>query len=105
MVFPGFPRIKLWPESIEILNNELESFPIHSESQKRSCKVNNFFDHVLPLKQIYIIENNEETFLESISKQEALIELLRNSYCANIFQNSEQATNLGEYAKIVKKVS
>lgn len=103
-VFPGLPRIKLWPESLETLNNELESFPIHSESRKRSYRVNNFFDHILPLKQIYIIENSEKTFLESISKQEALIELLRNSYCANIFQNSEQATNLGEYAKIVKNV-
>lgn len=104
-VFPGLPRIKLWPASLEIMNNELESFPIHSESRKRSCRVDNFFDHVLPLKHIYIIENNKKTFLETISKQEALIELLRNSYCANIFQNSDQTTNLGDYAKLVNTVS
>jgi hypothetical protein len=105
MVFPGFPRIKLWPESKKMLNEKLESFPIHSESRKRSCKVNNFHDQIIPLKQVYVIENNDETYLETMSPQEALIELIRNSYCANIFQNSEQATNLGEYAKIVKNVN
>lgn len=105
LVFPGFPRIKLWPESKKMLDEKLESFPIHSESSKRSCKVNNFFNHALPLKQVYVIKDNDETYLEPISPQETLIELIRNSYCANIFQNSEQATNLGEYAKIVKNVN
>lgn len=104
-VFPGLPRIKLWPESLEIMNNEVKCFPIHSESQKRSCRVKNFFNRTLPLKHIYIIENNEKTVLEPLSKQESLIELIRNSYCANIFQNSDQASNLGDYAKIVKNVS
>ncbi|MDP1552636.1 MAG: hypothetical protein Q8M06_06455, partial [Methanobacteriaceae archaeon] len=40
-----------------------------------------------------------------ISPQEALIELIKNSYAANIFQNSYQKASLGEYAKMVKNVS
>lgn len=102
LVFPGFPRIKLWPES---MNENMISFPIHSESRKRSCAVPNFPDQLVELKHVYVIENGEKTTLEPLSPQEALIELIRNSYCANIFQNSDQATNLGEYAKIVKQVS
>jgi len=102
LVFPGFPRIKLWPES---MGENLESFPIHSELRKRSCVVNNFHDQLIKLKHVYVIENSEKTTLKPLSPQEALIELIRNSYCANIFQDSDQAANLGEYAKIVKTVS
>ncbi|MDP2836328.1 MAG: hypothetical protein Q8N97_05045 [Methanobacteriaceae archaeon] len=105
VVYPGLPRIKLWPESMEISRKDMESFPIHPESRKRSCLVDNFCNRVTSLKHIYVIGNGEKTFLEDLKPQDALIELIRNSYCANIFQNSDQATNLEEYAKIVKNVS
>ncbi|MDO8870306.1 MAG: hypothetical protein Q7V10_06090 [Methanobacteriaceae archaeon] len=105
VVFPGLPRIKLWPESMEIFDKSMESFPIHPESRKRSFLVDDFCNQVVSLKHIYVIENKEKTYLEELKPQEALIELIRNSYCANIFQNSDQATNLEEYAKIVKNVS
>ncbi|MDP3484607.1 MAG: hypothetical protein Q8S06_03755 [Methanobacteriaceae archaeon] len=105
LVFPGLPRIKLWPESIEIFDKSMKSFPIHPESRKRSYLVDDFCKQVVSLKHIYVIENKETTYLEELKPQEALIELIRNSYCANIFQNSDQATNLEEYGKIVKNVS
>ncbi len=105
LVYPGLPRIKLWPESMEIFDKTMESFPIHSESRKRSYFVDDFCNRVHPLKHVYVIENNEKTYLEKLTSQDTLIELIRNSYCANIFQNSDQATNLREYGKIVKNVS
>ncbi|MDP3034261.1 MAG: hypothetical protein Q8M97_04020 [Methanobacteriaceae archaeon] len=105
VVFPGLPRIKLWPESMEIFDKSIESFPIHPESRKRSYLVDDFCNQVVSLKHIYVIENKEKTYLEELKPQEALIELIKNSYCANIFQNSDQATNLEEYGKIVKNVS
>ena len=105
VVYPGLPRIKLWPESLEIFDKSIESFPIHPESRKRSYLVDDFSNRVHNLKHIYVIENKEKTYLEELRSQEALIELIRNSYCANIFQNSDQATNLEEYGKIVKNVS
>lgn len=105
VVYPGLPRIKLWPESLEISRKNMKSFPIHPESRKRSCFVDDFHNRDIYLKHIYVIENRANTFLEELEPQAALIELIRNSYCANIFQNSDQATNLREYAKIVKNVS
>jgi hypothetical protein len=105
VVHPGSPRIKLWPESLEISKKNMRSFPIHPESRKRSCFVDNFYNRDIYLKQVYVIENSVKTFLEELKPQDALLELIRNSYCANIFQNSDQATNLKEYAKIVKNVS
>jgi hypothetical protein len=105
VVYPGLPRIKLWPESLELSRKNMRSFPIHPESRKRSCFVDNFYNRDIYLKHIYVIKNSEKTFLEELKPQDALLELIRNSYCANIFQNSDQATNLKEYAKIVKNVS
>ncbi|MDZ4171629.1 MAG: hypothetical protein U1C19_05640 [Methanobacteriaceae archaeon] len=105
LVYPGIPRIKLWPESLDLWDEDVESFLIHSESRKRSCDVNNFHNELIPLKHVYVIENSEKTYLGRFSPHEALIELIRNSYSANIFQNSYQKTSLGEYAKIVKNVS
>jgi hypothetical protein len=105
LVYPGIPRIKLWPESLELWCEDVESFLIHSESRKRSCHVDNFHNEIVPLKHIYVIENSEKTYLGPISPQEELIELIKNSYAANIFQNSYQKASLGEYAKMVKNVS
>ncbi len=105
VVYQGLPRIKLWPESMEIFDKSMESFPIHPESRKRSYFVDDFCNQVVSLKHIYVIENKDKTYLEELKPQEALIELIRNSYCANIFQNSDQATNLEAYGKIVKNVS
>jgi hypothetical protein len=105
LVYPGIPRIKLWPESFELWGENVESFLIHSESRKMSCHVDNFHNEIVPLKHIYVIENSEKTYLGPISPHEALIELIKNSYSANIFQNSYQKASLGEYAKMVKNVS
>lgn len=105
VVFPGFPRIKLWPETIELFHDDLEIFPrIHSESEKRSCFTHEFSANNLPLKRIYIIEKDEKMSVEYLRPQESLIELIRNSYCANIFQDSEQSINLVQYADIANKV-
>lgn len=105
IVFPGFPRIKLWPEAAEQFYDDLEAFPrIHSESEKRSCFIGDFAADPLPLKRIYVIEKNEKMGVEMLKPQESVIELLRNSYCANIFQNEEQSSNLAQYADLAKKV-
>lgn len=104
-VFPGFPRIKLWSETIQLFEKDVEKYPlINSKSDKRSYFVNNFSKNIMPLKRVYIIENDEKTSLEPINPHNALIELLRNSYSANIFQKTDQATNLGNYGQIVKNV-
>lgn len=105
VVFPGFPRIKLWPESIKLFFNDLDVFPkIHSESEKRSCFISDFSMNNLPLKNIYIIEEDERIKVEALRPQDALIELIRNSYCLNIFEDFEQSSNLIHYANIVKNV-
>ena len=104
-VFSSFPRIKLWPESIELFLGNSDQFPrVHSESEKRSCHINNFKSVKLPLKWIYIIERDKKLVINNLSPKESLIELIRNSYCANIFKDTDEFSNLSQYANIVKHV-
>ncbi len=105
LVYPGIPRIKLWPETRDLWDKELECFPIHSQSTKMSCVVDNFHDEAMPLKDIYVIERGECTHIQDIPPQEGLIELIRNSYCANIFSTSYQKESLADYGKLMKKIS
>ena len=105
MVFSSFPRIKLWPESIELFLGNSNQFPkIHSESEKRSCHITNFKSTKLPLKWIYIIERDKKLVINNLSPKESLIELIRNSYCANIFEDTDKFSNLSQYANLVKDV-
>ncbi len=105
VVYPGIPRIKLWPETLELWDNKLQCFHLHSQSTKRSCVVENFHDEPTHLKHIYVIERGEKTEIKDISPQERLIELIRNSYCANIFSDSYQKESLADYGKLLKKIS
>ncbi len=105
VVYPGIPRIKLWPETRDLWDNKLECFPIHTQSTKRSCVVENFPGKSVPLKHIYVIERGEKTEITDISPQEGLIELIRNSYCANIFSDTYQKESLADYGKLLKKIS
>ncbi|MBU4535942.1 MAG: hypothetical protein KKF16_09050 [Euryarchaeota archaeon] len=105
LVYPGIPRIKLWPEARKLWGEKLDCFPIHSQSTKMSCVVENFHEKSIPLKHIYVIERSKSTHVEDISPQEGLIELIRNSYCANIFSPYYQKKSLNDYSKLVKKIS
>ncbi len=105
LVYPGIPRIKLWPETMDLWDEKLECFPIHTQSTKKSCAVDNFHEKPIPLKHIYVIERGETTHIEDIPPQEGLIELIRNSYCANIFSDTYQKKSLADYGKLVKKIS
>lgn len=105
VVYPGIPRIKLWPETIKLWDGPIVCFPIHSPSTKRSCVVENFHESSVPLKHIYVIERGEKTEITDISPQEGLIELIRNSYCANIFSDTYQKESLADYGKLLKKIS
>jgi energy-coupling factor transporter ATP-binding protein EcfA2 len=104
-VYPGIGRIKLWPR---VYNKYKEKFSnmnvIHSQSPKRSCQLKEQSTSILPLKHIYILEKSSKIGLSELNYSESLIELIRNSYCANIFQEADEKSHFQEYAEIVRRV-
>jgi hypothetical protein len=81
-VFPGFPQLKLWPETLVSLGEAPESLPrLHPLWEKRARRVTRGFSHkVLPLRRIYLLANGPVSTIEPLPRQEAFVVLVRHWY-------------------------
>jgi hypothetical protein len=83
MVQPGFPRVKLWPDSAEALAHEVSTLPlIHPERTKRSVQTADVFhSSALPLKRCYLLEDGAEEKITPIDSGAAtVLSLVRHTY-------------------------
>ena len=101
MVLPAFPQFKLWPNSIMALGDIPEKLPLlHPDFSKRAFHVTSGFAPApLPLKRIYVLAPGQRVEIESLSRQEALIELIRHSYAARFGWQLLQATGIETHFK------
>ena len=82
MVFPGFPRIKLWQSAAVFLGEDWETLPqLHPGIEKRGRYVTDSFSLAsIPLARIYILESGESrNYIELLQPQQAFKELMRHS--------------------------
>ncbi|MGH7231995.1 MAG: serine kinase [Nitrospiraceae bacterium] len=126
---PGFPQLKLWPDSIDTIGLDSGSLPrVHPELEKRACRVPlQFSQSPLPLAHIYVLGKGANHSIEPLDKSDALVELVRHSYgvrllqptnapehflrCANLartvpvrrLNNLHSLSSIPELAKIVEK--
>lgn len=104
-VFSGNPYLKLWPEVIRKFPGNCKSLHlIHPESTKKACILKSSSLGSFTLKKIYVLEKNTQMSISEISPGESLMELIRNSYCANIFQESDEEKYFREYAALLSTV-
>jgi hypothetical protein len=69
VVLPGFPRLKLWPDSAAALEHDVENLPlIHPDRTKRSLQLTSRFQpEPLPLVRCYLLEDGEEEATAELS--------------------------------------
>jgi hypothetical protein len=81
MVLPGYPLIKLWPESASATGYEPDSLPcIHGSSTKRSHHLTSGFGQAaFPLKRIYVLDRGDEHRIVKLNASDACIALLQHS--------------------------
>ncbi|WP_263784459.1 hypothetical protein [Salinibacter grassmerensis] len=94
--YPGFPHLKLTPESIvKSVNKDPDRIPkIDPGGPKHSFEAEkNFVDEPLPLQCMYVLDYKEDEnrpngfsapFSEAITGKDACIELVRNSYVGRL---------------------
>jgi hypothetical protein len=107
MIFPGFPRLKLWEEAAIYLGDEWESLPkLHPELPKRSRVVNQGFSlNSLPLKRIYLLAEGDELAVTPLPPQTAFRELIAHSYVLSILKNTgAQATHFQQCSQLAKMI-
>lgn len=82
MVFPGYPRMKLWPEAVASLGDDPEKLPRWNPYfEKRVRPAGHKFSLAsLPLKRIYVLDEGDAAEILPLRPQEAFVELVRHSY-------------------------
>lgn len=102
-VFPGYPSLRLSSEVIKNGDQTIEN-PLKNNGKYIIKRNEGFSSNSFPLKHIYILKNGKKWDIENLSKHDALIELINNSYCLKSFNNPEKKSNLLQCANIIKNV-
>src|SRR5207244_3833055 len=79
-VVPGFPWLKLWPDTIISLGERPESMvQLHPLVEKRGRRpTREFFQKSLPLRSIYLLAIDSTPAIEPCQPQQALTEIMRH---------------------------
>lgn len=94
MALPGYPLIKLWPESVTATGYSPESLPfIHGSSTKRSHQLTaGFGQTAFPLGRIYVLDEGAEHRIVELNASDACIALLQHSRATTLLTHPEFRT-------------
>lgn len=111
---PGYPQIRMWPDEALHFLGSFEDLPrVHPELEKRRVRVGpagfgSFHDAPLPLSLLYITERIRDggsMEIRELSRQEALIELLRHSFSPTLVEAAGlQPARFDRLARLVRQV-
>lgn len=87
MIRPGFPQLKLWPESIEAVGRNPEALPmLRANLEKRACRVSHgFSSQQLPLRCVFLLTGGPDLEITPLSPKEAWPQVMPHWYGA-VFQ-------------------
>jgi hypothetical protein len=85
LVHPGFPRVKLWPDSASALAHDVETLPlIHPERTKRSLDVAaSFHPAPVPLVRCYLLEDGDAESVSAAGGSDSILTLVKLTYQAS----------------------
>jgi hypothetical protein len=81
-VRPSFPSVKLWPDSVCHLNEDLNKLPrINPDVEKRLLSMpDKFHPHVTPISSIFLLNIDDDLSIRKLSFQESCIALFSNAF-------------------------
>jgi hypothetical protein len=84
-IIPGFPRLKLWADTLEKLNadkKELKSVRWNKKLEKYFLPVDSLQDTPVPIKSIFVLKsvNTDEMGLTALKGAEKVDPLIYNTY-------------------------
>ncbi len=81
---PAFPQLKLWPEAARALGLDPGTLPrVAADEEKRARRLTAALPPGrLPIAALYVLAEDEALRVEALTAREALIELVRHSFCA-----------------------
>lgn len=115
-VQPGYPRLRLWQNSVNALGFSVEELPkvtIYAEKRYLDLSLNcdklwQFQNMPLPLSAIYLLEKRDSTLVRpnivSISQAEALGKLAANVYGKTMLDKQRLGINFQQLSQLVQGV-
>jgi hypothetical protein len=80
---PAFARIRLYPDSVRGVGDDPARHPqVHGQIDKRLKRAERFVDEPVVLDAMYVLTTGDELAVTRVAPASAVIELLRQSYCA-----------------------
>jgi hypothetical protein len=105
---PGYPRIRLWPDSSELLFGSAEALPpITPGWEKRFFDARELFEtDSRPIGAVYVLRWSEEAavILQPVTGAEALKMLIANSYPEQFQQPAMRAAELSVFSRLASSV-
>lgn len=87
LVSPGFPQLKLWPDSVEAIGESLEGLPLLRPSlEKRVRQISQGFAlKPLPLRCVFVLCGSQKLEIVRLQPKDSLLKILPHWYGA-LFQ-------------------
>jgi hypothetical protein len=107
-VFPGYPHVKLLPDTVCSLGYALAALPLlHSQTEKRVHYILSRLPQLsLPLKRLYVLASGPHNEIEPLQPQDAFVELTRNSRAIGLLRSPNFVmTHFHQCARLVEGVS
>lgn len=109
-VLPGFPQLRLWSETAATLGYDVKLLPkINANFDKHELRLKNGFSKTpLPIKCVYVIAEGQAGQAHEIQRlepREALVELIRHSYCARMLQETAPSDHLRQCASLANQIT
>ena len=105
--YPGFPQLKLWPESAEELCESPDELPlVRPDLTKRSRILDHGFAvESMPLKRVLVLADGDEDAIEPLPPQMAFMSLVQHSYSLGILKaTGTQASHFAQAIRVAKLV-
>jgi hypothetical protein len=112
-VQPGYPRVNLWPDSVQQLFGAKDALPrITPTWDKRYLPLgqdgHHFAASPLPLGAIYILDGRDSAltapFIEEISGKEAFMALVANTYVNYLLDHNMRRTEFDVLSRMVSEI-
>jgi hypothetical protein len=113
-VLPGYPRVCLWPDSVDFLFSSREALPLMVPGwEKRFLSLDGssaqFASSPAPLAAIFLLagRSSEERapHIESISQREALLRLVQNTYLNWYLDRHQRAEEFEVLSRLVSSIA
>lgn len=106
MISPGYPRIRLWPWTVDGLLGDPEALPrVSSDWAKRSAPINRFLRSSVPLGAVCLLDGFEaQLSVEQVSPAMALMALMENVYLNYLLDDAARRADFLQLCSVVESV-